>query len=109
MLNSFWYCGIFFNIWERSLMLAWKAKHFSQNYSTTWTISILFHTKSSVNNNNTQWEINFITHIVSGHSLAFTKVLEKLCHLPTIMDIERQWRMDIYTCIQIVLTKIVSY
>lgn len=27
MLSSFWYCGIFFNICERSFMLAWNARH----------------------------------------------------------------------------------
>lgn len=27
-LSSFWYCGIFFNIWERSFMFAWNAEHF---------------------------------------------------------------------------------
>ncbi len=26
LLSSFWYCGIFFSIWDRSLMVVWK-KH----------------------------------------------------------------------------------
>lgn len=33
MLSSFWYCGIFFNIWERSLMLAWKEENVYQTFN----------------------------------------------------------------------------
>lgn len=36
MLSSFWYCGIFFNIWERSFMLDWNRKNLNKiHYNIT--------------------------------------------------------------------------